>query len=63
MPFGAGPRICIGNNFAMLEMQIINAMISSRVEMELMSTTIEPVPLITLKPGDGVMMKLVKVNA
>jgi len=63
MPFGAGPRICIGNNFAMLEMQIINAMLSSRVEMELVSTDIEPIPLITLKPGNGVMMKLAKVNA
>lgn len=63
MPFGAGPRICIGNNFAMLEMQLINAMLSARVQMELISTEVEPKPLITLKPGDGVMMKLVKVNA
>jgi len=62
MPFGAGPRICIGNNFAMLEMQLINAMLSARVEMELTSTDIEPVPLITLKPGNGVMMKMVKVK-
>ena len=63
MPFGAGPRICIGNNFAMLEMQLINAMLSARVQMELISTEVEPKPLITLKPGDGVLMKLVKVNA
>mgnify|MGYP003347723527 CR=1 FL=1 len=63
MPFGAGPRICIGNNFAMLEMQLINAMISARVQMDLISTEVEPKPLITLKPGDGIMVKLVKVNA
>ncbi len=63
MPFGAGPRICIGNNFAMLEMQLINAMLSARVQMELVSTEVEPKPLITLKPGDGILMKLVKVNA
>jgi cytochrome P450 len=63
MPFGGGPHICIGNNFAMMEMQLINAMLSSRVEMELVSHTITPEPLITLKPGDGVIMKLIKVKA
>lgn len=62
MPFGAGPHICIGNNFAMMEMQLINAILSARVELELVSKNIKPEPLITLKPGNGVIVKIKKVK-
>jgi cytochrome P450 len=37
LPFGAGPRTCIGSGFAMMEMQIILSMIYQRFEVEITS--------------------------
>ena len=34
-PFGAGPRICIGNNFALMEMVLTLATISQRYRLNL----------------------------
>lgn len=52
MPFGAGPRLCIGNNFAMYEMMLaINAIINT-FDIETNKEEVEINPLITLKPVD-----------
>ena len=45
-----------------MEMQLINAMLSARVEMNLVSFDVRPNALITLKPENGVVMRLGKVN-
>lgn len=58
-PFGGGPRLCIGNNFALMEMQIVLATLAQNFDFRLAST--EDVgfdPLITLRPKKGIMMQL-----
>ena len=55
MPFGGGKRICIGNQFALMEGQIILSTIAPHVSMELVSQRpIELQPFITLRPKGGV---------
>ncbi len=52
-PFGAGPRMCIGNNFAMYEMILAVAELISRYRISLKKDEIEITPLITLKPKNS----------
>ena len=55
IPFGGGPRGCIGNQFAMVEAQLIVAAIAQRYRIELMrDQDIRPEPLITLRPAPGI---------
>jgi cytochrome P450 len=54
IPFGAGPRVCIGNNFAILETQLILAATAQRYCLELVpGRPVEMEALITLRPKDG----------
>jgi cytochrome P450 len=62
LPFGAGPRICIGNHFALMEGQLLMATLAQRVTFSLVpGQTIEPDPVhnLTLSPG-GRMQVIVK---
>ncbi|AUP78901.1 cytochrome P450 [Flavivirga eckloniae] len=52
MPFGAGPRLCIGNNFAMYEMILAVSAILKKFNITTDNDTIKVNPLITLKPVD-----------
>jgi len=49
-PFGAGPRMCIGNNFAMYEMVLAIATLVRQYKISEKKTPIEIEPLISLKP-------------
>lgn len=52
-PFGAGPRKCIGNNFAMFEMIIAISELVSNYKIIPDFEAIEITPLITLKPKNA----------
>jgi cytochrome P450 len=54
LPFGDGPRICIGQSFAMQEAVIILATLLSRFKFSLTDTQPEPVMILTLRPEGGV---------
>jgi cytochrome P450 len=50
-PFGGGPRVCIGNAFAMMEAQLVIAMIAQTYRLNLYpGCQVEPEALITLQP-------------
>lgn len=55
MPFGAGPRLCIGNSFAIYEMTLALKHIIERFDISTSVGAIKCNPLITLKPVDVTM--------
>jgi cytochrome P450 len=57
LPFGAGPRNCIGSAFAMMEGHLLLATLSQRVKFELVpGQTIVEEPLVTLRPKTAIRM-------
>ena len=58
-PFGDGPRICIGNHFAMMEAVLILATIARRYRLSVEpGQTLELLPSITLRPRHVLGMRL-----
>ena len=64
LPFGGGPRICIGAGFAMQEATLILATVTQRYHLRLVpGQAVEPVGLITLRPKGGLMVALERREA
>jgi cytochrome P450 len=59
LPFGAGPRVCIGASFALQEAVIVLASIVRAVRLDLKEGhEVAPLHRITLRPREGLPMRL-----
>lgn len=62
MPFGVGPRMCLGQNLALVEMKILIAIILSNFSFTLSPTYIHsPALQLVIEPGHGVNLYVKKL--
>ncbi|MBA3540507.1 MAG: cytochrome P450, partial [Deltaproteobacteria bacterium] len=54
LPFGAGPRVCIGSHFALMEAQLLLATLVQHARVTPLVSHVEPEPLVTLRPRGGI---------
>lgn len=57
LPFGAGPRVCIGQNFGLLEATLVTATLLQRMVPEPMDAMPVPLPRFSLRPAGGLPMR------
>ncbi|WP_461451947.1 cytochrome P450 [Mucilaginibacter sp.] len=54
-PFGAGPRMCVGNNFAMAEMAFVLHAVCKKFHINTTGATPKAWPLLTLRPSEVIL--------
>ena len=60
LPFGGGPRVCIGNRFAQMEAVLILATIAQRYRPQVLDGGPEPEPSMTLRPKGEMKARLAR---
>jgi cytochrome P450 len=64
LPFGGGPRVCIGNHYAMLQILMILSELLRKYDFQLVpSQTIEARPMVILRPKHGIRMTFTRAAA
>ena len=64
LPFGGGPRGCIGGNYAMLQILMILTSLLRKYDLQLSpDQTIEPRPMVILRPKHGIRMTFTQIIA
>jgi cytochrome P450 len=64
LPFGGGPRGCIGGNYAMLQILMILSVLLRRYDFQLSpGQTIEARPMVILRPRHGIRMTFTEASA
>ena len=64
LPFGGGPRVCIGNQYAMLQILMILSAVLRKYDFELVpGQTIEERAMVILRPKHGIRMTFTKAAA
>ena len=62
LPFGAGPRVCVGANFAMMQAQIILATLIQRFRFRPGRPEPKPIMTMTVRPDPGVFLEVLPLD-